>query len=609
MSVGDGPAQPATEPDDDKDKQFPVMTIPIKPSHEYLSKVEQEHFNVVEAAEQYYKNGPEAAQTYLNQQGMDDFNIDTELSNPDGIVVQAPGHTESSPKIQMGYRGTDKTNWSDLKADARIAVGLEDWPEGREQFERVVAKYGELAPDSYHVNGFSLGANRSDFIAQNFDHVSSSLFNPFITPKGRKNLTLTAKQILHHTLDDLPSIAEAWSDDHPQLEVRSYAPKTASPYNVIGTHSRSNFRNRTEEAGEDINEMGHLHELEDLNLKAMQYHTLPPFETAVNSGKTFTQAVDDWNSGSRVREVLTHEETGLPVLNGARIHPDSALSFLPRVWMDAGGTFSQQEIDAMKNKRLVDDPNHEPPDPRDEDAFINDLGESYENRPLGLEPSERLAYIQADPEQRAAMQDDLQTQVEQRVSGIESGVMEQPGFASKFGSGLKGSFRPKGLGIGLVGGLVAHETLDYLDPDGKLNVGGQPYVRDAIEGGLSGWLTAAGTVRAGLATAAETGASAGFLPEAAAGAAGYVSGALASAGTDYALKKLNVSKPARQIVDTEAGGIVGGAVTGAGIGLALAPETLGLSVAVGAAGGAIIAGLGAAGGTILTGLKHLWDVL
>lgn len=567
-----------------------------------MSKEEQEHFNLVEASEQYYKSGPEAAQAYLDQQGMDDFIIDTELSNPDGIVVRTPGHTESSPKIELAYRGTDKTNFADLKADARIAAGFEDWPEGREQFERVIAKYGELAPGRYHVNGYSLGANRGDFIAQNFEHVSSSLFNPFITPKGRKNLTLTAKQTLHHTLDDLPSIAEAWSDDHPQLEVRSYAPKTASPWNVIGTHSRSNFRNRTEEAGEDINEMGQMHELEDLNLKAMQLNTLPVFEQAVNSGKTFTQAMDDWNSGSRVRDVLTHAETGLPVLNGARVHADSVLSSLPRVWMDAGGTFSQQELDAMRNKRLADDPNHDPPDPRDQDAFINDLDEAYENRPLGLDPSERLAYSQASPEQRAATLADVQTQIEQKVSGSGSRVTEEPGFASKFGSGLKSTFRPKGLGIGLVSGLVADQTLDYFDPHGKLNVGGQPYVRDAMKGGLSGWLTGAGTVRAGLAAAEETGAAAGFLPEAAAGAAGYVAGDLASAGTDYALKKLNVSEPARKIVDTEAGGIVGGAVTGAGIGLALAPETLGVSVAVGAAGGAIIAGLSSLWG----GIKSLF---
>tara|TARA_E500000081_G_scaffold28956_1_gene32678 strand:- start:4772 stop:6445 length:1674 start_codon:yes stop_codon:yes gene_type:complete len=557
------------------------LLIPLKATHDFLSKPEQERFNLVEASEQYYNNGPEAAQTYLNQQGMDDFIIDTELSNPDGIVVQAPGHTESSPKIEMAYRGTDKFNWSDLKADARIAVGLEDWPEGQAQIERVMAKYG-AQPE--HVSGYSLGANRASRLAEVYP-AESSLFNPYVKPKGRGGLNLTKKQLIHRITDDPTSMPLAWSERNPFVEVRSYASKTNTRLNPIGAHSRQNFANRTEA---NIRDNGYIHDMQDLSHKMGEYVMMDRFEADVKAGKTFTDALDEFNAQSRVRDVLTDPETGLPILDGSRVNENSALV---RAWLDHGGSFSQEELDAMNNKQVADDPIHSPAEGSDIDAFADKVNELHDNSMFGLDPSERETYIQANPTERAAIRDRASAAFDQaNLQSYAPG--EMPSFKSQVGAGLGSQFTVGAIGTGIAGGIAGSAAINALDPHNQI-----PQIpREIAEGAASGVFTGAGA--AALGTAAETGAAIGFLPEAVAGGAGYLTKDLSSRLVSTGLKDLGASETATKVVTEEASDVAAGAATGATLGLALAPETLGVSVAVGALGGAIVGSL-----------KNLWDVL
>ena len=135
---------------------------------------------------------------------------------------------------------------------------------------------------------------------------------------------------------------------------------------------------------------------------------------------------------------------------------------------------------------------------------------------------------------------------------------------SGFKEGVMEGLSPSTVGKGLLGGIIGNAVMKEIDPSGKAGLVGDTAGSGAIAGGIAGGL-------------------ADVIP----GAVGAVAGVEASRGISSGLKYLGASRDV-----SEAGGDVGGgAIGGLGVvgstalltGEALAPETAGISVAVGAA--------------------------
>jgi hypothetical protein len=144
---------------------------------------------------------------------------------------------------------------------------------------------------------------------------------------------------------------------------------------------------------------------------------------------------------------------------------------------------------------------------------------------------------------------------------------------------------------GLVAGVVANKLVKELDPENKLGDQGQEVVTGGIAGGLASGFSS------GLAgTALTTGI---FAPAVVGGSLGYLAGSETQKAVSSAITQAGGNQATSEITSSTVGGAVGGLGTalGAGLtssalgveaGLALAPETLGLSVLAGAVIGGVV---------------------
>lgn len=603
------------EDDSDKAKNIPLIGG-LKATHKFLTNEEQQRHTLVEASKRYYREGLQSAQDYLGSKGMSGWKIDDALSTPDGIVVERPGSTAENPRIEIAYRGTDKFNWNDLKADARIAVGLQDYPEGEDQVRSVQEKYN-TTPE--HVSGYSLGGNRAHQLAEKFQ-MESTLFNPFITPQGRK-VNLAKDQTILRTTDDLTTLPLAWSEKNDRVKVKSFATKT-NTLNPVKAHALDQFADRTED---NIRENGYISDIHDASSRVGEYGVYDNIEDALKNQTqrmgqqglfdeftqtdprqmTFTDAIHRFNSGRPNSRDTLVDENGNILLNGANVNEEGLLA---RTWKDVGGTFSQNELDAMNNRQVMDDPFHSPAEESDLLDFNNRIDEIHANTQFGLSPEERKEYANADDAKRQQLKQKALDDFE-RVSSTNytsdqlpanAPTLEPaPAFGQTFTSGLRSSFTPGALGAGFAGSFAANKAMNIIDPHNQI----PELPRDAVEGGFSGYFT-------GLAGATLTGAEAAVgAPEILGGAASYLAKDLSSTAIDVGLQKAGVSEPTSKAVADVGSDVAAGATAGAAYGLTMAPETLGASVAIGAAGGAILGGLKdlwESKGRILSGIESLF---
>jgi hypothetical protein len=168
-------------------------------------------------------------------------------------------------------------------------------------------------------------------------------------------------------------------------------------------------------------------------------------------------------------------------------------------------------------------------------------------------------------------------EVAQQVQGVYETGSVAPSFSENASTALAEQFSGAGIAGGLIGGYIGNKAIQELDPNQKLGAQGDELSAGFIAGGVGAAL-----------------AGGALLPASVAGALGM----LAGSETSKAIQKAGGTKEAAGTGGGAVGGATAGATiatlgalgavaTGAEFGAAFAPETFGISIAVGAAVGGI----------------------
>jgi hypothetical protein len=192
---------------------------------------------LTKASQIYNREGLEKTKAYLQEQGLDNWEIDP-LSSKQILVLK------NGNKIKLTARGTDLQgkNLNDFDYDLRSTLGTEAQHnilvDGRKQIKAVMEAY----PDAEIMgHGYSLGSNAMIQLGREHGFPTES-YNGYIT----KNIINNADRYtgIDHTLwrstDDLPSIRGAFLDGVGDFKVNT-VPVLENSMNPIKAHRLENF--------------------------------------------------------------------------------------------------------------------------------------------------------------------------------------------------------------------------------------------------------------------------------------------------------------------------------------------------------------------------------
>jgi hypothetical protein len=175
-------------------------------------------------------------------------------------------------------------------------------------------------------------------------------------------------------------------------------------------------------------------------------------------------------------------------------------------------------------------------------------------------------------------------------------IANHPAVKASMFETLADQAHPNALSVGLFGAILGGEISNLIDPSGSMGRHDRIGVDEhsALSGGLG-----AGFTELGMAGMSGTALGVEALPIVLAGGIGAVAGTETQVGVYNALDRTGANTDTKESLSDMAGGAVGGAVfSGTSVlgavamgSVALAPETLGLSIVVGAGIGALF-GLG-----------------
>ena len=528
----------------------------LRPNTQTLTVEERMKAQMIRVGRTAYRKGFPAAQSEIDSGPLRGWTIDTELSSAEGLVLT------KGREIRVAYRGTDFTNLNDLVTDAAAAAGYERFApqmiQSRLQIEAIEAKYGRLPTE---LLGYSKGGAHAMAMGDRFG-IPSTSYNPLV---GRKQL-MSKSEVPHtiiRTVEDPVSTTLALARGK-----KNYTVKAIDPIRGLGdpkdAHELTHFTSAgpRQPGGIDALMMDGVRKGQQL----AHLETLDAMKTGVEQGKTFTQALDDFNrSNGTAQRVDVLEDGSL----GPRIHRESGTV---KYWKDSGGTLTAEE-EAHLNA-------NPPPPPRElsDEARAMGLGEELTDAQrryvTSLSTSERTEYMK---EQRTSLQ--------QNTELINESVLPHQTV-------LKALIpRTTTLATGAVAGVVAHATMNAIDPNHRMNRVAEEATEGAIAGGI------------GVGAASAVGASAALGPEVLAGASAYIAGSESGRAITSAMERAGVSRGTAEAV----GGVSGGAIGGATASAVASGATIAGSMAFGAeagealgvVGGPIGMVAGALGGTVI----------
>ena len=561
-------AVPPTEedPEEEREEGMRVRVPQMRAKLDALPEGAIDKARMMRASTEAMKTGSmSAAQEHIESHpSMRGWTVDREISNTSSLVLERNG------EIKVAYRGTEKVTPLDWQQNALGFVGGEkasyQMHEARKQLQRVRIKYGKHPTE---LLGYSRGGNMAMTLGDEF-RVKTTTFNPFVTPKQ-----LATKSNVEHTIfrttEDVASTMLAFSRHKKNFKVSSIHP-ISGWHGVFGMHSLKHFIN----AGP--RQPGGLETLMvqgvDKGQQLAQYETIDEMKTAVEQRKTFTQAVDDFNRTNGARQTVDVTEEGKL---GPRIHQESGTV---KYWKASGGTFTPEEKEHLRTSPV--------PPRRVISAEAAAFGISHD--PLtstqvehitSLSPQQRSEFMAS---KRANMQahHDLTNAAVQPHEHVIRAIMP----------------RTSSIGVGVVTGFAAHAVMEGVDPGHHLH----PVAEEAVEGAVSGVMSAGAMAALGGSVAAG--------PEALAGAAAYVAGAESTRAITGALRHGGMNQDGAEAVGDISGGAIGGVTAAAtGFGAAVLSDvvfgtTLGASVG-GPAGALLGAGLGVTMGALVGGIGWL----
>ena len=520
---------------------------------------------MVEASRIYYENGEDAAQTYLDRNKIG-YTIEPNLSSDIGLVLI----DNDTGETVISYRGTDVNNSRDLLTDALSLFGKErsspEYGEVKQQLEAVEELYGQPK----ELIGFSRGSVLSMNLGDEYN-IPTTQFNPLISPSLVKGQEEGSTHTIFRTLNDPISILARGKTANSKWTVRSILP-LKDTLNPMEEHYLKQFLTNDTPRRTSIEELLNTR-IQTQGAKVSEYTMMKEMLTFVEKQASFTDYMKAVNPADA------------NLSQTSRVYEGSNYTEL---WKDLGGSFSAEESHAISQ---------------------NEIGAS---RAFETTRQERSSYTMLDSAQR---QDVIDTAMENMQNTLET--------SSRFGENsnavreemvrqatlnetnpeisamLVDALHPVSQIKGLAGGIAGFEEAELIN---KLSGGALGGAGTATLGG------ALGAVNVSLASAALAGSTealtaAALLPEIAAGAGGAIAGYETSLAVAQALKNAGANEDTIKSVSAITGGAVGGAttaaigvgasvgaaaLTGGEIGAFLAPETAGLSVAIGLGLGAVV---------------------
>ena len=228
----------------------------IRPNTSSVDNATIDKAHMVKASSIVYdENGSfEKAQQYLDQNEIG-YNIDTELSNSDGLVL----HNPQTDDVKVSYRGTKFSNANDLYTDGLILTGYESrdiipdsiknyigepksqFDEALDQARAATTKYGSVPSEAL---GYSLGGAKAISVADRLGIPKSTTFNPFLGRNNVSNSPSSTEHTVWRTTQDIPSILVGFKNNHQNYTVKAINPHVDS-LNPKRAHELSNFLTNT----------------------------------------------------------------------------------------------------------------------------------------------------------------------------------------------------------------------------------------------------------------------------------------------------------------------------------------------------------------------------
>ena len=603
----------------------------LQPNTENLTAKEVIRAKLSQASHLAYMNDDnfQTAQDYLD--GMSDTNgytIDKNLSNTEGLVIRTPEGT-----TEIHYRGShiiDKPSLSDMKTNFKIATGFESedaqFVQAKNQYEEAINKYGSVE----HFGGYSKGGAKSLYMGQKYD-IPSTNFNPLIGTKTARGITNTTQEhTIIRTTGDAPSLGLAVSSNanHENWNVKALRPLNKNVglnpiKNSYDAHKLDNFitpRN-TGNVSNDPTTIENLMIKQGMLMgQKGKYETLDSIGKAVESGKTYSEFIQDLQNAGMRGDNDVGLVNGKPLIKGGR-HTRGSMDGTVDYWELMKGKFTPEEENVISSniqepqqitnvdeaERFLEDFNQDGSEkipsqftaPKDDTTVVDS---DFENVPSFKLTKEQLNnFGNASPAERQTIMNNHNEEIINTTHELGESMtpMEATGFKEHLGEAVN----PVSMGAGMLVGFGVDKALDYIDPaenpDGTVRQQKITGVaREALSGGLTGAGMFAGTTALG-------GTSIGLAPEIAIGATSYVAGSESGKLIAKGIKKLGGGQDAQEAGKDIAGGAIGGATAGAGVIAASALTGAELGTAAGPLGVAIGAGVGLLGGTLGFGISEI----
>ncbi|KAL1527396.1 hypothetical protein AB1Y20_016064 [Prymnesium parvum] len=477
---------------------------------------------MVQASTVAYKEGFDAAQAYLDKEGIP-YTIDRLHSTQENLVLLGDGD------VKIAYRGTDIKNVSDVSADALIAAGGEGihphFTNAEDQLRAVTDMYGKPS----ELLGYSLGGAKAMSMGSQFG-IESTTFNPFL---GKNLLTTPKTDAVHNiyrTTTDIASVGIGLANHDNEVINKAFGGKknwrvySIDPHvdaiNPVESHELRNFTQVSERrpgATEQI-----MQRVVNQGTKTGELQLIHDMRIAQEQGNTFTDFVREFSPADADW-----------ALKGTRMTTDSKWVRLWEETMTSGGATSQ------------------PIFTQQEKYYFDNVGTSEKQLRIATREAQRKAFASmSEPERVAAIADE-----HVRMGEVVEAANAHTELHAASVSALKTALHPTNIGSGLAASYGTDMVMEhFVDPEHKI-----PEVpREAIEG------AAAGVVTEGVGAALGTAASGAALgPVAAGGAVGSVVGAQTSKVIYKSMKDAGVDDTVSGVTAAAGGGAAGGAAMAA----------------------------------------------
>ena len=494
------------------------------------------------SAKVFNEQGKVKAQEYLDANGLNKTIVDTSRY---GVMVR----DNTTGRYTLGLRGMNPVDGRDYINVSKQILGVN---ESRKIAEEMLEKVS----GDVEVRGFSMGGADAFDLALDYN-IDAILYDPPLNIRNiLKNSLATGER--SNTIELVRNPENVISSGtmfrnvslFPQYEV------TVVPTGASGlVESHKLVPNFTRNQVEDFHESAV--ELQRRGTYKAQADTMIDMKKAMNFRETFTEFMRDLSPVDVNGEQL-----------GVRVNRSSALV---RMWEMLGGDFTESETKHLNAAKTAGEPT---------EIIVDE---------------ETIDLIRVDrfDEAESVAQDIF----DQGVSSMEgTDIANHPAVKASMFETLAEQAHPTALGVGLFGAILGGEISNLIDPSGSMGRHDRIGVDEhsALSGGLG-----AGFTELGMAGMSGTALGVEALPIVLAGGIGAVAGTETQVGVYNALDRTGANTDTKESLSDMAGGAVGGAVfSGTSVlgavamgSVALAPETLGLSIVVGAGIGALF-GLG-----------------